>query len=108
MTHERHRSPAGDPAMVGCRPVERARPWRPIVGLDSERPMRVYLEAVRDGQGEASLADLEHDMRRRGTYPDGGLRLDLRLPRSATAAQGLVTASSTRGCWSGRAVRPGL
>jgi hypothetical protein len=56
------------------------------VGLDSERPMRLYLEAVRDGRGESSLADLERDMRRRGTYPDGGLRLDL----AQLAGAGLV------------------
>lgn len=47
------------------------------MGLDSERPMRVYLEAVRDGAGQVSLADLERDLRRRGIFPDGELRWDL-------------------------------
>lgn len=47
------------------------------MGLDSQRPMRAYLEAVRAGSAEASLADLERDLRRQGIFPDGELRLDL-------------------------------
>lgn len=73
------------PVMTGDRQAA-ARPTGVTVGLDSTRPMRVYLEAVRAGGGRLNDVELERDLRRHGIFPDGELRYDL----ERLAAAGLV------------------